>query len=145
MRRLWIYAFSLAMIAWMSWPLFRPRVEGDSFPHSTFPMFSQKPHTHLKITHALGVKNRGERVPLPPIISSGNRAILQSQKVIWRGIRSDAAAYCEAVAERVKRDEDFDDIVEVELATSQFHIIHYFEKTPNPTQRHVHRRCAVKR
>jgi len=143
-QRVFAYAFAALVTGAMAWPAFIDPAD-DSFPLSTFPMFSHYRPKEMTVTHALGVTRDGGRRPLPPLISAGNRGVLQSQVSVIRGIQTDAAGYCREVVERVKASDEHDDIVAVELATSLFDTIAYFESSSDPLDRRVHMRCEVDR
>ncbi len=119
----------------------------DSFPLSDYPMFSYgRPSPMMEIEHALGVDADGTRRALPPIVSSGNREVLQSWRTIGQAIEGGRAeTFCEEVAQRVVEDGDFDDVLEVEIASSEYDAVRYFEAGPTPINRVVHARCAVRR
>lgn len=146
--RLFAWALTVGLVALTCWPM--TWSQGDSFPHSRFPMFSSLRPREMMLTHALGVLPDGRRIPLPPILSAGNRAVLQSEKFVRRGIETDGAAYCAQVAQRVAAsdDADFAAVEAVELATSSFDTVGYFDvpaESRAPLGRHVHARCEVRR
>jgi hypothetical protein len=130
-------------------PAFRdpPR---DSFPLSDYPMFSRgRPDTGLVVVQALSVTADGVRAPLPPRVSAATYEVLQSMVVLERAVqggRASAHAYCETTAERVRdASGELGDVALVELATSRFDVIHYFDVAPEPLAREVHARCVVPR
>lgn len=146
MNRLSAYVASLVLIALVVTPAFRdpPR---DSFPFSDFPMFSRgRPNALLQITHALGVDQSGLSEPLPPLISAGNEEVLQSMLIIHQAVAGGRApAFCDQVAARVAADSDFDAVTSVQIATSEFDGIVYFEGNRNPRRRVVQASCDVSR
>ena len=114
----------------------------DSFPLSSYPMFSHgRPSPMLTISHAVGIREDGSREALEPLISAGNREVLQSMVTIQFGIRSGADAFCAEVAERA-RDEGF---AEVEISTESWDAVEYFDSSPEEARRshEVHARCPV--
>lgn len=118
----------------------------DSFPLSHYPMFSHHRPRDMTIAQALGVDGAGETRPLPPMISAGNREVLQSMMTLEFAIqRGDAAGQCRAIVERVRADEDFADLVEVRVARSTFDVVSYFEGETEPLGRDVLARCGVRR
>lgn len=148
MYRWFAYGVSVVFIALSIYPAFEGP-EYDSFPLSSYPMFSRgRPSPEMTLTHALGVRADGRRVPLPPMISAANREVLQSMMTILHGVSSGPAGarrFCADVARRVAEsdDEDLRDVREVELATSTFDAVAYFERAPEPLGREIHARCAV--
>lgn len=119
----------------------------DSFPLSDYPMFSHgRPTPQMELTHALGVRADGSRVPLPPMVSAGNREVLQSMMTIHAATFSARRrAFCDEVAARVAASPELQDVQAVELATSTFDAVAYFERSPEPLTRRVHVRCEVRR
>jgi len=145
-ERAFSYIVFVAMTALVVTPAFRDPPY-DSFPFSDFPMFSRgRPDPMLNLVHALGVNPEGEREPLPPLISAGNEEVLQSMLIIHQGLYgSDPAAFCDEIAARVAESTDHDDVEAVEIVTSRFDCVAYFEGDTAPVARHVHRRCEVNR
>ncbi len=146
MERAYAAAVSLALLAAMVSPALRdPPV--DSFPLSDYPMFSLgRPSPLLDVTHALGVDAGGARRPLPPLISAGNREVLQSMMTLRRAVQGTpgAAPHCAEVAGRVAADPALADVVAVELATSRFATVRYLAHDETaPVGRRLHHRCAV--
>jgi hypothetical protein len=151
MHRAFVYGVSVLLVGLVLWPAFRdpPR---DSFPLSDYPMFSYgRPSARTTISHALGVTDEGERVPLPPIVSAANREVLQSMMIIENAIGGGparVASFCNEVAARVaerRDDADFARFVAVEIATSTYDGVAYFAGDTGPLERRVHARCVVPR
>ena len=121
-------------------------VEYDSFPLSSYPMFAHDRPREMVVTQALGVRHDGRREPLPPMISVGTREVLQSMVTLERAVglgRASADAHCREVISRAAIDSDYDDLVAVELATSTFDAVAYFERGPEPLRRVLRARCEV--
>ena len=150
LEALFAYGLSLTLLVLVASPAFREDPtdgsDKDSFPFSDYPMFSHgRPTPMLSIDHALGVRPGGERVPLSPMVASGNREVMQSMMTIILALRSDGAGYCAEVAQRVAREDDLADVEAVEIATSTWDTVRYFEEGPEPIRRVVHFRCPVPR
>lgn len=137
--------FSAAMVAAVVSPVLRDP-PADSFPLSDYPMFSHgRPSPMFTLTHALGIDAEEERTPLEPLVSSGNREVLQSMVTIEQGVHHGAPRFCEEIATRVAADHDLDDVVAVELVTDTWDTVAYFDAAA-PSQHHeVHARCEVRR
>lgn len=122
----------------------------DSFPLSTFPMFSRpKPDPGLVLTQVLAVLPDGSRQPLPPRLATGNEEVIQTLRMIRDqvyGEKKRAAAFCEDVAARVREapKEPWNEAVAIEIARSHFDTVAYFETTPEPVTRKVLLRCPTK-
>ena len=145
-NRVYAYVVSVFTIGAMLSPALRdPPV--DSFPLSDYPMFSHgRPSPEMTLTHAHGVAADGSRQALAPMISSGNREVLQSMMTISNEVHGGRAApFCLEIAERVAASDDLDHVVTVELLTSTFDSVKYFEDGPEPLRRDLHHRCEVSR
>ena len=117
----------------------------DSFPLSSYPMFSHgRPSPVLTIVHAIGIRPGGVREPLSPMLSAGNREVLQSLRTIEIGVQHGADAFCAEVVSRVR--EAGEDYAQVEIATDTWDAVAYFasDDPQDSLQQHdVHARCEV--
>ncbi|MGB5812559.1 MAG: hypothetical protein WBG86_18635 [Polyangiales bacterium] len=129
-------------------PAFRHPDE-DSFPLSTFPMFSRaKPDPGLVVTQALAVSSDGTRTPLPPELATGNEEVIQALRMIRDevyGGRKRASAFCRDIVRRIdeSNDPEWADVVAVEIARSHFDTVAYFEEGPTPVTRKTLKRCKA--
>lgn len=145
-RRPYAYGLTLILVALVISPALRdPPV--DSFPLSDYPMFSHgRPSPEMTLTHAHGVSEDGARQALSPLVSSGNREVLQSMMTIGNEVHAGRSVpFCREVAQRVAAEPDLAHIAYVELLTSTFDSIAYFEEGPEPLHRELHHRCRVER
>ena len=148
-QHLWMgILVSLVATALLVTPAFRNPSE-DSFPLSTFPMFSRpKPDPGLVVTQVLAVFPDGVRKPLPPEIATGNQEVIQTLRMIRDevyGGRERAAAFCEDVAGRVRdATAPWSTATTIEIARSHFDSVAYFETGPEPVTRKTLKRCAVR-
>ena len=145
--RIYGYVASAVAIALVAWPAFRDPPQ-DSFPLSDYPMFSHgRPSPRMELTTALAVLPDGQRVPLRPGISAATEEVLQSMVTIRRGVHLDARRFCGEIAQRLveSADEDLAGATHVELVTSTWDAVLYFERGPEPLARRVHARCEVRR
>lgn len=121
----------------------------DSFPLSTFPMFSRaKRDPGLVVTQVLAVMPDGTREPLPPTLATGNEEVIQTLRMIRDEVYGGperAATFCEGVAERVRNtdDEHWRSATTIEIARSHFDSVAYFEEGPEPITRKPLERCPV--
>lgn len=117
----------------------------DSFPLSTYPMFSRERPREMTMTHAVGLDAEGRAEPLPPRLSSGNREVLQSMVVLQQAVQSGrAGAQCEEIAARVTAARP--EVTHVVIETISFDAVAYFEEDRRePEARDVHARCEVRR
>ncbi|MEM7607824.1 MAG: hypothetical protein AAF411_20925 [Myxococcota bacterium] len=123
----------------------------DSFPLSNYPMFSQgRPSPDIVLTHAVALTDSGERVPIEPMVSAGNREVLQSMRTIELGVRSGADAFCQEVAARA-REAGLNASIgaeSVEIVTQRWDAVAYFaaddgDAAREGTDRRVHARCDL--
>jgi len=150
-HQLWFGAsVSLVILALVLSPAFRDPNQ-DSFPLSTYPMFSHpKPNPDLVLTQVLAVFPNGDRKPLPPKLATGNEEVIQAMRMILSetyGGDKRATRFCHDVAYRIERasTSPWKDAVAVELARSHFDSVAYFEKAPTPVNRRMLQRCAIER
>ncbi|MFT5356647.1 MAG: hypothetical protein ACI9KE_003872 [Polyangiales bacterium] len=117
----------------------------DSFPLSSYPMFSHgRPSPELTLMHAIGIRADGSREPLSPMLSAGNREVLQSLRTIELGVHHGADSFCAEIAGRLR--EAGEDYAEVEIATDTWDAVAYFanDDPQESLQQHdVHVRCEV--
>lgn len=139
---------SLVVSVLIALPAFSDPSE-DSFPLSTFPMFSRaKRDPGLVVTQVLAVMPDGTREPLPPKLATGNEEVIQTLRMIRDevyGGRDRATAFCNDIAERVRNadDEHWRKAETIEIARSHFDAVAYFESGPDPVTRKALKRCAV--
>ena len=140
------YVVSLLALGLVLSPLLRHPDE-DSFPLSTFPMFSHERPRRMTLTHAVGVDAQGERTPLPPRVSADTSEPLQSMRTIEPAVQAGRArALCTEIAARVAARADLAQQQDVEVETIAFDAVAYFDEAPpDPYIRRVHARCPVPR
>ena len=141
-------AVSLVLTVLVAMPAFSEPNQ-DSFPLSTFPMFSRaKRDPGLVVTQVLAVMPDGTREPLPPSLSTGNEEVIQALRMIRDevyGGRERATVFCQDIATRVRssNDEHWQQATTIEIVRSHFDTVAYFETGPEPVTRKALKRCAV--
>ena len=144
-ERAFAYGFSLLAIATVLSPVLRHPDE-DSFPLSTYPMFSHERPREMTMVHAVGLDAEGTREPLPPRVSADTREVLQSMRTIEMAVHGGRAIeLCREIGERVKAREELDHVREVVIETITFDAVAYFAERPPELERFVHARCEVLR
>ncbi len=148
---LWIgTAVSLVITALVLSPAFGDPSE-DSFPLSTYPMFSRpKPDPSLVLTQVLAVFPNGDRKPVPPKLAAGNEEVIQAMRMIaleTYGGEERAKSFCRDVADRIGRSSGspWKEATGVEIVRSHFDTVAYFEEAPEPLRRRTLKRCLVER
>jgi hypothetical protein len=144
--RIYAYALSAAVIAATAYPALLDPSE-DSFPLSTYPMFSRpKPRT-TSVTAAVAVGSGGFERPIPPGYVANSEAMqaLQTIRKSVRAGRESARELCRAIAGRIVAagDDDFRPAAEVVLVTTRVDSIKYLGGDRTPIGRRVHARCEL--
>jgi hypothetical protein len=148
--RSYAYAVSAILLGAVLWPaLLDPQDSAtDSFPLSTYPMFSyDKPRT-ATVTSALA-QGPGFEQPLPPSFV-GTSETMQALRTIARSVRAGrtrARQLCETMAERVARSDDpqFARVERVALVTQTVDSIRFLAGDRTPLRRKIELRCPVRR
>lgn len=135
--------FSVALLALTLAPLAR---EGDSFPLSSYPMFSSV-RTKPWISIVVARDAQGEQRPIPPRLVA-NAEVMQAAQTIGNAVRrKQAGQLCERVAARIAAEPAWADAVHVEVQSRQFDPFTYFTSEDGRTPLQVRRRarCEVPR
>lgn len=133
---------AVAALAAVLWPVVR-RPQVDSFPLSTYPMFTQERPRVTTIDLAVGVDADGRDVRLDPGLVGGTIEVIQAVATVAAGIRhGTTTALCEEVAGRVAGT-GRTDVVEVVIATDRYDVVAALAHRAPPVQRVVHARCEV--
>jgi hypothetical protein len=140
-RRAWAYLVSVTLVGAVLWPL-QQNDPKDSFPLSTYPMFSRKRPTELSIDHVLAVAgSRQEAIP-PKLVASGE--VLQAKTTISQKLRRGrrgAEELCRMVAERVADEGDYGWAEHIEVRSDRYLVLGYFSGAKKPIWSRVHARC----
>jgi hypothetical protein len=131
---------STVVLGAILWPMLRdPPI--DSFPLSTYPMFSRHRPKVIALDHVVGVRADGSREVIPPG-TVASREVLQTKVLIRdtvrRGPRA-ALALCREVAARVSAA----DFHRIEIRHDAYRVLPYFEGDRAPVKSRVHARCKV--
>ena len=126
----------------------RNKVEHDSFPISTYPMFSADRKGRVTVPHVVGLTSDWQRIPLH-YRHYGTGGLNQVRKQIARGIRRGQAAeiaqrYADSLANSPRRNER--DVVRVLVVRSRFQFEDYFsttQRTTQPFRETIHAQCEV--
>jgi hypothetical protein len=145
MDRGWSVFVSLALVCAVLYPL-QTDPQRDSFPLSTYPMFTNQNPPGVAIDHVVGVGD-GHSQAIPPGLVAGGE-VLQAKAAITAQLtrgRPGAVALCRDVAQRVARDEDFAWVQQLEVRSDSYQVLGYFSSTRRPLKSNVHARCKVER
>jgi hypothetical protein len=125
-----------------------PLVRGkDDFPLSNYPMFSRARARVERFYHVVGFSNRGDHRPVEPSMV-GTDEIMQAHQTVKLAIRRGpqaAQSLCEAAAERVAEERDYDDLDFLEVRVDWFDTWVYWEGDRRPRNTNVAARCPIAR
>ncbi len=109
----------------------------DSFPLSTYPMFSTARPQRTTVNSAVGFDAAGAALTLRPGDIGGTREVIQAAATLSRAIsRGEAGDLCREVLSNVPA------AAVVEIVTETYDVIAYFDESEAPLQRVVHARCS---
>lgn len=143
---LYAYAAGLVLVGAVLWPMFRSPPK-DSFPLSTFPMFSHHRPAQMDIDHVVAVNTKRQPRVVPPGMVAGSE-VLQTKVAIAHAVRRGRGAslkLCRDVAARLATSDDYADVVFVEVRRDRYDVLGYFSGEPKPLSSRVFARCVVRR
>lgn len=109
----------------------------DSFPLSTYPMFSLARPAETTVSSAVGFDASNERVILSPRIVGGTAEVIQAAATVSRAISTGAAEeLCREIIARAPTG-----VVALEVVTETYDVVEYFDGEEGPLRRTVHARC----
>jgi hypothetical protein len=118
-------------------------LDRDSYPLSTFPMFSADIDRTQAIDTAVGLRADGSVIRLTPAQISGTTIVNQAASVVSSAIgEAQAGSLCDQVAGRLG-DELDTEAVAVEVVTEHYDAVGWFDGRRAPVERIVHAHCAV--
>ncbi len=144
LERIWSYGLGAALIIAVLLPLAGdPRA--DSFPFSTYPMFSGRQSSEATIPHAVLIDADGERSALPPV-AVANDEVIQAFETLRQAVRQgpDATARLCARAADGYAGRDTGS-ARVEIVSDRYDVVAYFEGDRQPIATEVHASCEVPR
>lgn len=125
-----------------------PSEQPDSFPLSTYPMFSFQKDRKATIEHVVGKTSDGRELFIPPGLVA-NDEVLQARATLHRTVRRGRAAtrkLCQEVAERLKGESgELAQIEVLEVRRATYDSIDYFTHDAPPIRSRVFARCPVTR
>jgi hypothetical protein len=113
----------------------------DSFPFSTYPMFSQPRNETYRVSYAVAVAADGAQTRLSYRLA-GAGGFNQVRRQIRRAARDGRAdVLCTEIADRLAARGT--GAVGVAVLTGRFDLRGYFRDAPEPVETEVHARCTV--
>jgi hypothetical protein len=142
MRRAWAYVVSGCAAALVLSPVLRPG-QPDSYPLSTYPMFSEDRGRESALPTAVGVTADGTVRRLSPELISGGYEPIRAFATVDASIaKGDTDALCGEIAERTAAQRT-SDVVAIEVVTEVHDVVSWFDGQKEPSQRIVHARCGL--
>jgi hypothetical protein len=132
------------LLAMLGPPLRRPPV--DSYPLSTYPMFSSDRGRLSSVATVVGVGADGAVRRLSPHLIGGNDEVMLSVQTVADAVRAGAdrsGQLCHQVAERVGGSGLGDELVEVVVRTEVHDAVDHFAGDRTPLEVEDHARCEV--
>jgi len=115
----------------------------DSFPLSTFPMFSDLVEPVVAIDVVVGIDTTGASVSLGPRVIAGTDEVIIAGSIVRQAVRGGAASaaqLCDDVVSRVGADKG---LTAIEVRTETVDAIAWFSGSSQPLSTQVHHRCAL--
>ncbi len=140
----WIgYAWGMGLVLLSAWPALRdPPV--DSYPLSTYPMFS-RPRGQPLLHQVVAVDRTGEERVLPPRLVA-NAETLQASAALRQAVATgQLARLCREIATRVASDPEFPGAKRLDVRAVRYNPISYFVDGPLPIESKRLHRCRVTR
>lgn len=138
------YAGVLLVIAAMLWPVLRepPR---DSYPLSTYPMFSTTRERLSAVATVVGLTAKGDRVRLGPRLVGGTDEVMLAVRTASLAVAAGEGrviSLCEQVSKRV-RDAGSTDLVTIEVVTETYDAVDHLTHGAPALSVSVHATCEV--
>ncbi len=143
MRRVYAAIVSVVFVIAVMLPVLGD-TRSDSFPLSTYPMFSGLRDSIASIDHVVGFAGDGSRTVMPPE-SVANDEVLQALAIIRGAVRQGPEAterLCQQAALWVYESR-WENIETVEVLTDRFDSLAYFDGDKGPMSSVLHARCVV--
>jgi hypothetical protein len=124
------------------WPAVRAGT-ADSFPLSTYPMFSSSLDATVPVDAVVGRTADGDQVRLSPAVIAGTDEVIQAGAAVRAAIRSGPSSSGELCDEVAARLAGSDDLATVEVRTDVLDAVAWFRGDRAPRSSSVHATCPV--
>jgi hypothetical protein len=119
-------------------------IERDSYPLSTYPMFSYRRERVEVVDTAVGYDITGARVRLTPTLIAGGREVIHAAVTVSTAIsRGDTDALCAEIAARAATRKPA--LRRIEIVSETHDVVDYFAGDGAPSAITVHAACEVPR
>lgn len=117
-------------------------LDRDSYPLSTYPMFSSRRSAIEPVHTAVLVDSEGDVIRLSPTQISGNDEVIIAAQIVYQSIGRDSGEIlCDDIARRVAGPTTGG--TTVEIVTERYDAIAWYEGRRSPISRVVHASCGV--
>ena len=139
MRRFVPYAVATLAVCAVLVPVLRPGA-GDSYPLSSYPMFTADRDSEETVAVAVGITSDGDPVRLSPELIAGTDEVIHAAATVSRGVARDTTPLlCDEVADRVGDDRD---LVAIEVRSETYDTVRWFDRR-EPLRFEMHATCPV--
>lgn len=137
------YVVGMGLAALVAAPAFGnpPR---DSFPLSTYPMFSSRRAMPV-LEQVVAVERNGATRPVPPQLIV-NDEVMQAAVTVRQAVHRGPAAVatlCRHIATQMGNAPRYEDVVLIEIVSARYDPILYFTEAPEPVERVRRHACPV--
>ena len=147
LERLYAYVVSAVLIGAVAYP-FTWSSREDSFPLSTYPMFSSRlPTSEITSNYALGIDADGTRHHLEPSLVA-NEEVLQARAVLNHAVGrgpAESRKLCESISKRVASRDGLGDVAMIRIVTGRHDAVAYLTGEDRTGIERVHAVCGVRR
>lgn len=127
---------SAVLVLLVAAPVLRSPTD-DSFPLSTYPMFSLARPAETTVSSAVGFDGADTRLTLSPRVVGGTGEVIQAAGTVIQAINAGtSSALCREVLSKAP-----EEVVAIEIVTETYDVVAYFDGDEEPAQRTVHARC----
>ena len=128
--------FAAVLVLLVAAPVLRSPAN-DSFPLSTYPMFSLARPVETTVSSAVAYDAADTRLTLSPRVVGGTGEVIQAAGTVVQAINAGTPdALCREVLARAPTG-----VVAIEIVTETYDVVAYFDGDEDPVQRTVHARC----
>ncbi len=149
MQKIWGALVSVLVLGGTATP-FGASLDDDSFPFSTFPMFSTpRIDDRMALTRAVGIDATGARHALHPRYIGTEEVVAAGEilaQTAARGVEA-SMALCHGIAERVAQSNDAElrTVTSIWIATFEYRSLAFLAEHATPTLLSLHAHCEVAR
>jgi len=130
--------FAAVLVLSVAAPVLRSPAS-DSFPLSTYPMFSLARPAETTVNSAVAYDSADARLTLSPRVVGGSVEVIQAAGTLAQAINAGTAdALCREVLANAP-----DRVVTIEIVTETYDVVAYFDGDEDPLRRTVHARCQL--